>query len=317
VPVGHGVDGRTGLPVYSLFGDVREPPAEQLAGLDVLVYDAQDVGARFYTYITTLFNLLGAAGCAGLPVVVLDRPNPIGGTRIEGPSVAEGYRSWYAAAPIPVRHGMTVGELARLYNEEHRLGADLTVVPMEGWRRGMWFDETGLPWVPTSPAIPHLSTAIVYPGACLLEGVNASAGRGTGLPFEHFGAAWIDPDRLCEALNATGLPGVRFRPTSFEPAQRYDPRWEGARSELCHGAQIHVTDRDRLEPVRMGLHIIAALRRLHPESFRWQPHFDVLMGSSAAREELDGGRDPGDICREWEADEDGFRARRAPDLLYE
>jgi uncharacterized protein YbbC (DUF1343 family) len=317
MPVGHARDRRTGLPVNSLFGEDREPSRALLEELDVLVYDAQDTGARFYTYITTLFHILRAAGRHGLPVVVLDRPNPVGGERVEGPSVDEGFVSWYAAAPIPIRHGMTVGELAQLFNGEHELRADLTVIPMEGWRRAMWHDETGLPWIPTSPAMPHLSTAIVYPGACLLEGVNVSAGRGTGLPFEQFGAPWIDPDLLCDALNALALPGVRFRPASFEPAQRYDPRWGGAESVLCFGAQIHVTGRDALAPVRMGLHIVATLRRLFCDRCEWQPHFDVLMASSAPREQLDAGKDAEEICRDWEESEAEFRYRRREYLLYE
>jgi uncharacterized protein YbbC (DUF1343 family) len=317
MPVGHDRDGRTVLPVYSLFGDEREPGDDVLDDLDALVYDAQDVGARFYTYITTLFHLLRAAGRRGLPVLVLDRPNPIGGEKVEGPIAEEAYLSWYAAAPTPIRHGMTAGELAQLFDGEHGLGADLTVVPVEGWRRDMWHDQTGLPWVGTSPAMPHMSTAIVYPGACLLEGVNVSAGRGTGLPFEQFGAPWIVPEVLCDALNDLELPGVHFRPTSFEPAQRYDPRWNGGSSELCFGAQIHVTDRDALEPVRMGLHLVATLRRLSPGRFEWQPHFDVLTASAAPRERLDAGEDAEQICRDWEEDEAEFRYRRREYLLYD
>ena len=317
MPVGHRRDARTGLQVYSLFGDEREPSTELLAGVDVLVYDVQDVGARFYTFITTLFYLLRAAGRFGLPVIVLDRPNPIGGDKVEGLIAEEAHLSWYAAAPIPVRHGMTAGELAQHFNCEHNLGAQLIVIPMEGWQRAMWQDQTGLPWVPTSPAMPHLSTATVYPGACLLEGVNVSAGRGTGLPFEQFGAPWTDPEVLCDALNDLELAGVHFRPTSFEPAQRFDPRWQGGRSELCFGAQIHVTDRDALAPVRMGLHLVAALCRLFPGRCEWQPHFDVLMGSSSPRERLDAGEDPEQVCRDWEEDESEFRYRRRQYLLYD
>jgi beta-N-acetylhexosaminidase len=317
MPVGHGRDRRTGLPVFSLFGDEREPGNEILGGLDAIVYDAQDVGARFYTFITTLFYVLRAAGRRGLPVLVLDRPNPIGGETVEGPIAEDAHLSWYAAAAIPIRHGMTAGELAQLFDDEHHLGANLTVVALDGWRRSMWHDQTGLPWVGTSSAVPHLSTATVYPGACLLEGVNVSAGRGTGLPFEQFGAAWIDPEVLCDALNDRELPGVHFRPTSFEPAQRYDPRWDGGRSELCFGAQIHVTDRDALAPVRMGLHLVAALRRLSPGRCEWQPHFDVLMGSSTPRERLDAGEDAEQVSRDWEEDEAGFRYRRREYLLYD
>ncbi|MGQ9768886.1 MAG: exo-beta-N-acetylmuramidase NamZ family protein, partial [Anaerolineae bacterium] len=217
VAVGHGRDARTGLPVFSLYGATREPTAEMLAGVDVLLFDVQDVGVRFYTFISTLYYILRSARQHGVSVIVLDRPNPLNGLAIEGPSVAPGYGSFVGIAPIPIRHGMTIGELARYLNAEHHLGAELTVVEMQGWRRAMWFDETGLPWVPTSPAMPHLSTAIVYPGTCFIEGTNLSEGRGTALPFEVVGAPWLDGHALAHALNQLALPGVRFRPTQFEP----------------------------------------------------------------------------------------------------
>ncbi len=243
--IGHAVDARTGLPVFSLYGATKEPTAEMLGRVDVLVYDVQDVGVRFYTFESTLFYALAASGKHGVPLIVLDRPNPINGVAVEGPGIAPGYESFVGIAPIPVRHGLTVGELARYFNAEHALRADLTVIPMAGWRRAMWFDETGLPWVTTSPAIPHLSTATVYPGTCFIEGTNVSEGRGTALPFEQLGAPWMDAYAAAEALNAA-VVGAGLRDRASSAAAVGAGLRDGASSAAAVGAGL----RDARRPPR-------------------------------------------------------------------
>ena len=311
-------DRRTGLPVFSLYGANREPTADMLAGVDVLVFDVQDVGARFYTFISTLYHVLAAAGRYGRSVVVLDRPNPIDGVIVEGPLVVSGLESFVSIAPIPIRHGMTVGELARYFNSEYDLDADLAVVEMRGWRRAMWFDETGLPWVPLSPGMPQLSTAIVYPGMCFIEGTNLSEGRGTALPFEVVGAPWLDGDALAQALNRLELPGVRFRPTHFMPSVSKHA------GQACQGVQVHVIDRDAFRPVETGLHVVAACRALAPDSFEfltssWEglpPHFDLLTGDAAIREGLLAGASVADLAGGWPALAAAFIEARQPYLCY-
>jgi len=316
--VGHEVHPRLGLPVYSLYGEVREPTPAMLAEVDLLIFDMQDVGVRFYTYLSTLYYLLRASGRTGVPLLVLDRPNPINGVAIEGPPLEPELHSFVGIIDIPIRHGMTLGELALLINDEQRFGAELTVLPMQGWQRSLWFDQTGLPWVPTSPGMPHLSTAMVYPGTCLVEGVNLSEGRGTALPFEIVGAPWLDGYRLAVTLNHLDLPGVRFRPVHFEPAAS---KHAGKR---CQGVQVHVLDRNALHPIAVGLHVIAACRAQDPEQFAflpssWEgrpPHFDLLIGNSVVREGLSAGYDIPSLIEPWRASEAAFQARRAPYLLY-
>jgi uncharacterized protein YbbC (DUF1343 family) len=310
-PVGDAFHPHTGLPIYSLYGAVTEPRPEILAELDVVVFDMQDVGARFYTFMSTLFYLLRGAARAGKPVVILDRPNPINGLALEGPSLLPGFESFVGAVPVPIRHGLTLGEMAGWMNGEYVLGADLTVVPLRGWERAMWFDETGLPWVPTSPAMPHLSTATLYPGLCLLEGTNVSEGRGTALPFELCGAPWIDGRALAEQLNALSLPGVRARAARFAPCAG---QFAG---ETCSGIQLHVTGRDALRPLTLGLHLIAALRDLHPDRFAWRPsHFDHLAGSDRLRHALERGQPVEQIVQSWSGELDEFDRGRAAYLLY-
>lgn len=310
VRVTHAHDERAAVTVYSLYGDGHEPTAGMLAEVDALIFDMQDVGARFYTYASTLFYVLRAAGRAGLPVWVLDRPNPINGVSVEGPLVAPGHESFVGIAPIPIRHGLTLGELARFFNAHFALETDLTVVALDQWRRAQWFDETGLPWAPTSPNVPHLSTAVVYPGMCLLEGTNLSVGRGTALPFEICGAPWVDGEALTEALHARELPGVRFRPTRFAPTT---DRFAG---QLCDGVQVHVTDRAALRPVRLGLHVIAAVLALHPGRVAWNAHFDRLLGGPDARLALEAGRSAETIEASWAEAETAFADARAEYLLY-
>jgi uncharacterized protein YbbC (DUF1343 family) len=316
--VDNAIDARTGLPVFSLYGAVKEPTAATLADVDVLVFDMQDVGARFYTFISTLLYVLRGAAQVGKPVLVLDRPNPINGIRVEGSLVEPGLESFVGIVPIPIRHGLTTGELARYVNKECDLGADLTVIEMHGWQRGMWFDQTGLPWVPPSPGMPHLSTAAVYPGTCLIEGTNLSEGRGTALPFEIVGAPWLDGYALAQSLNRLDLPDVRFRPVYFVPsASKHAGR-------KCSGVQVHVIDRAAFHPVTMGLHIVAACRAQAPDRFEflsssWEgrpPHFDLLTGVAAVREGLAAGKAVRDIAAPWTEMEMHFEDKRRPYLLY-
>ena len=299
-----GREARSGLPIYSLYGDTLQPTPEMLREVDVLVVDLQDVGARFYTFVSTLFYVLGAAGRNGCPLMLLDRPNPITGSRVNGPMLEAGWESFVGLAPTPVLHGMTLGELGRLLNDRFRLAADLTVVPLEGWRREQWFDQTGRLWIPTSPAMPRLETAVVYPGMCFLEGTNLSEGRGTSLPFEMAGAPWVDGVRLERYLRALGLPGVVFRAVHFRPWAAYPtpgnltptlsngsaPLERGnptpavvctatlpngktplGRGEVCQGVQVHVIDRESFDPLRSGLEIIAACQELWPDRFVFLP----------------------------------------------
>ena len=294
--VDNATDPRTGLPVYSLYGAINEPTAEMLANVDVLVFDMQDVGVRFYTYLSTLFYVLRGAGKSAKPVFVLDRPNPITGSIVEGGPIAPGFESFVGIVNIPMRHGMTLGELAHYMNAEYALQADLHVIEMHGWQREMWFDETVLPWVPTSPAMPHLSTAILYPGMCLLEGTNLSLGRGTALPFEVCGAPWLAERgyALAKALNGLQLPGVRFRETVFTPSTS-----NHAGSE-CRGVQVHVTDRDLLRPVEMALHLIAIARCFSGDAWMWNPHFERLAGDERLRSALEAGTSVAEILATWE-----------------
>lgn len=315
--VGHGVDERTGLPVYSLYGEARKPTPEMLGGIDALVFDIQDAGVRFYTYLWTMALCMQAAAENGLRFVVLDRPNPITGMRAEGPVLEPGYESYVGLYPVALRLGLTVGELARLVNDHFGVGADLTVIPLEGWRREMWYDETGLPWVAPSPNLPSLDTAIVYPGTCLVEGTNLSEGRGTTRPFEMIGSPWLDGFALAEALNDLGLAGVRFRPTAFIPT------FSKHANETCYGVQLHVTDRDAFMPVPAALHLIAAARSQSPARFAWASYFpegtrpfDLLIGNGTVRAQLDEGTPVNHIVAAWAAGLAQWTALIAPHQLY-
>jgi len=313
------VDGATGLPVSSLYGEHRRPVAATLEDVDVLVVDLQDVGARFYTYQVTVAGCLEAGAAHGRPVVVLDRPNPIGGLLVEGPALEPGFESFVGRRGQPVRHGLTLGEVAATVNAGEGIGADLTVVPCAGWRRADWWDATGLPWVIPSPNLPTPDTAAVYPGTCLLEGTLLSEGRGTTRPFEIVGAPWIDPDRWADALNERALPGARFRPQWFRPATA---KHAGVR---CGGVQVHVTDREAFRPVAAGVHLIETARRLWPGEFGWRPPsrdgdarasraIDRLYGSADLRRRIDGGEDAASIVASW--DGGAFEALRRDALRY-
>ncbi|CAA9265637.1 MAG: Protein YzbB [uncultured Chthoniobacterales bacterium] len=277
---------RLGIPIYSLYGEHREPPAEMLSGLDVLLVDLQDIGTRYYTFIWTLYLVMKACERAGVHVVVCERPNPINGVTTEGPVLNPAYRSFVGLHPLPVRHARTIGELARQFREEAFPGCELTVLPMRDWHRAMWLDDTGLPWVMPSPNMPTLATAAVYAGMCLLEGTNISEGRGTTRPFEIFGASFIDAEELARELNATGLPGVYFRENYFQPTFHKFAR------DLCGGAQLHVTDRAVFLPFETGLTIIRHIRARYPNYFQWKPPpyeyeyhrlpIEVLLGGPVA-----------------------------------
>ena len=316
----HGQDARRQVPVYSLYSETREPTAAMLAGLDALVIDLQDVGTRIYTYIYTMANCLKAASRHDLPVIVCDRPNPIGGVAVEGPQLVAGFESFVGLFPIPMRHGCTIGELASLFNTEFGIGAKLEVIKMQGWTREQYGDQTGLPWVLPSPNIPTVETAVVYPGTVLLEGTNISEGRGTTKPFELVGAPWADPERLAADLNARQLPGVYFRPALFEPT------FHKHAATPCGGCQIHVTDRSTFRSVETGVAVVEAFRSAGPSAFAWrEPPYeyedtlapiDILYGSSELREGLARGSSAGAICRNWAEDVAPFLAMRERHLLY-
>jgi len=328
-------DALTGLPVVSLYGDGADslmPAAEHLRGLDVLVIDLVDVGSRYYTFQATMLYCLQAAGPAGLDVMILDRPNPLGGLAVEGPTLAfdgfpregprsGGFTSFVGAWPMPVRHGLTMGELATMYHARLGLSNRLEVVRCEGWRRDVLFPQTGLPWVMPSPNMPTFDTALVYPGMCLIEGTNLSEGRGTTRPFELVGFPGIDAGRLVRSLRGEGLPGVTFRPAWFKPTfQKHAGR-------TCGGCQLHVTDPVAFHPVRTGLAVLAALRREAGAGFAWRsepyefvsdrPAIDLLFGSDRERLALEEGRGWREIAAAWESEEARFGEERRAFLLYE
>jgi uncharacterized protein YbbC (DUF1343 family)/CubicO group peptidase (beta-lactamase class C family) len=303
-------DERTGLPIHSLYGDTRRPTDAMLAGLDAVVVDLQDVGARFYTYMTTIAYVMEEAAARKIKVVVLDRPNPIGGVAIEGPTLDQDLASFVGYLPaMPTRHGLTIGEIARLFNGERKIGVDLTVIAMRNWRRDAWFDETGQMWIGPSPNMRNLHAATIYTGLASFEATNISVGRGTDTPFEHVGAPWIDGVRLAEALNARGLAGVRFYPVQFTPTS------SKFADELCQGVFIVVTDRQTMRPVRVGLEIASALSRLFPNDFEVDAAAR-LFGSAQGLTRLKQGDDPAAIAAGWSGGEARWRLLRGKYLLY-
>jgi len=306
--------------VRSLYGPHLSPDAQSLDAIDALVFDLQDVGARYYTYVWTMLLSMRACAKARIAMIVLDRPNPIGGVALEGNLLDPRFASFVGMHAIPARHGMTVAELAMLFNSQLDIGCDLRPIKMQGWQRDMFFDQTGLPWVLPSPNMPTLDTAIVYPGMCLLEGTNISEGRGTTKPFELFGATFIDASALLQRLDAMSLTGVRFRACSFRPT------FDKFAGQLCHGAQIHVLNRHTFKPYLTGLAVIATIRELSPTAFAWRkpPYefetrrlpFDMLTGTDSIRLAIEAGAAPQEIEAGWQAELDGFRQVRREFLLY-
>jgi len=322
-PVAGSVDTETGLPVSSLYGsdaDSLRPRPEEIEALDAVVYDLQDVGSRYYTFVYTLSHVMEVARDVGRPIVVLDRPNPIGGREVEGPVLDPALTSFVGRYPIPARHGMTTAELARLFNDRHRIGCELRTVTMHGWTRSMQFEDTGLPWVAPSPNMPTADTARVYPGGCLIEGTNLSEGRGTTRPFELVGAPWMAGRELAEALGAARLAGARFRATSFRPMFH---KHAGA---TCRGIQVHVVDRDAFRPFGTYLAILTHARRLAGHAFEWRREayefeterlaIDLLLGRADLRSQIEAAVPLEDMERSWSVELRAFRKLRERFLLY-
>ncbi len=312
--VASGFDPATGLPIHSLYGETRAPTPSMLEGLDVLVFDIQDIGARYYTYVSTMALAMAAAGENGIPFVVLDRPNPIGGALVQGNVLDPAFASFVGMYPVAMRHGLTVAELARLFASEHGVTVELHVVPMEGWRRSMWFDETDLTWVPPSPNMPDLESAAHYPGTCLFEGTNVSVGRGTDRAFQQFGAPWLDGETLARRLNASGLAGVRFEPVTFTPREPGDRKFA---DRPVRGVRLTVTDRERYDPTLAGVAALVEARRLAGERWEWEPaHFDRLAGTDRLRRAIEEGRSPGEITATWFGERANYDRERRATLLY-
>lgn len=304
-----GADAGSGLPFYSLYGETLRPTPAMLSGLDALVFDIQDVGTRFYTYITTMAYAMEAAAAQSIPFYVLDRPNPLGGETVQGPLLDPQMRSFTGYFPLPVRHGMTVGELARMFNAENRIGANLEVVKMRGYRRSDWYDQSGRAWIAPSPNLRSLTAAILYPGVGLIEGANVSVGRGTATPFELVGAPWIDADAFARWLNSRSIPGVRFETAVFTPA---DNRY---RQQPCHGVRIRLLDRQSLDAPLLGIELAHALHSLYPKIFQLDQTLGAI-GSRTVVEAIRAGSDPRSIATTWQEPLAEFRKQRAKYLLY-
>lgn len=322
--VANSTDTSTGLPVISLYGKTRKPSPEQLKEVDVLVFDIQDIGARFYTYIATMNHVLEAAAENNIPYVVLDRPNAIGGVYVDGPVGKQAGKPVTGPDRLPVVHGMTVGELALMFNGERSKQqlpqAKLTVVPMQRYTRQQWYDQTGLPWVKPSPNMLTLTTATVYPTTCLLEGTNVSEARGTLHPFERIGATWIDGEKLARQLNSYNLKGISFRPVRFTPdsivdgIKIYPPKFLG---QACQGAEMIITDRNAFESAKAGVYMLHALQTLYPTQLEWrEARMDRLWGTPLVRQQLQSGKKPENIVKGWDAELQAFQKVRQQYLLY-
>lgn len=309
--IGNATDSATGLPIFSLYGERRAPSPEMLELIDVLLVDLQDIGARTYTYISAALKAMEAASAVRVPVVILDRPNPIGGLLVQGPVLDLAFSTYVGMLPVPLRHGMTLGELALFGNAELEIGADVSVVPAGGWRRGAWFDETGLPWVKPSPNMPDLESASHYPGMVLFEGTNISVGRGTPIAFQVLGAPWLNPSELLQRL--ADEPGVLVYDTTFAPLNPADHKYGG---QLLPALRFHVSDRDLYDPTRLAARTFAAIRDVHPDSLRLTAGLDRLAGSAAFRSWIDSGSEYEIPVRAWEAELAEFRQAMDPYLLY-
>ena len=307
------VDSATGLPIYSLYGRTTAPTAEMLSGIDVMLVDLQDVGARYYTWLFTTIEVMKAAGRHGVAVIVLDRPNPIGGL-VQGNVLQPGFVTTVGQLEIPMRHGMTLGELARLARSDLGLEVNLAVVPAAGWHRPMPLDRTGLPFIPPSPNLRTLESLYHYPGTCLFEGTNLSVGRGTDAPFQQVGAPWLDTAAVLVRLRAARLPGVEFRGVSFTPSKPGDGKYADT---LVSGIRLEVTERETYDPTATAIHVLSVVREAHRERFAWIPaHFDRLAGTGALRTAIDAGTPPAEIVRGWQSEVERFRARSRPALMY-
>jgi len=302
-------DEATGLPVYSLYGETLRPTDEMLAGIDTLVFDLQDAGVRFYTYITTMGYAMEAAAAHHIAFYVLDRPDPLGGERVEGPMLDRDRVNFVGYFPMPVRMGMTLGEMAEMFNVENKIGCDLHVIRMQGWKRSYWFDETGLKWVNPSPNLRSLTQNILYPGLEILQAGGVSVGRGTSQPFEFLGAPWIDSEELAADLNQRTIPGVRFEVAQFTPESGL------YKGQPCEGVRVILADRNDLRPLRMGIEIASALAKVYPEKFEVEK-ITELVGNAATIEQLSKGQAPQSIIASWEGGLKSFREMRAKYLLY-
>ncbi len=315
-------DPLSGIPIYSLYGQTRKPTPEMLKNVDILVFDIQDIGSRFYTYIWTMALAMEAAAEQGKIFVVLDRPNPLNGTLVEGNILEQAYSTFVGMYPIPVRHGMTIGELARMFNGEgwlkNGIKVNLKVIPLKNWRRSLWYNQTGLEFIKPSPNMPNLMTATVYPGICLLEGTTVSEGRGTRQPFLHFGAPWIDGAVLADSLNSLCLPGVRFTKTRFTPraikGMSMHPKFQGRQ---CGGVKTEVTDRSKFRAYETGIRITAMVHRLYADSLQWRvKHFDRLCGTAAVRETILQNKPLNSLFKHFAEQEKSFILQRKQYLLY-
>jgi uncharacterized protein YbbC (DUF1343 family) len=320
IETAHSIDNLTGLPIYSLYSETREPTSEMISGLDALVFDLQDVGCRVYTFIYTMANAMKACARYDKKMFVLDRPNPIGGVAIEGNLLEKGHESFVGMYPIPMRHGLTVGELAKFFNREFGIGCELEVVTMENWAREDYFDETDAPWVMPSPNMPTVDTTVVFPATVYFEGTQVSEGRGTTRPFEIIGAPYISSNEYSEALNSLELSGVTFRAVEFLPT------FQKHAQTLCGGVFVHVTDREAFEPVITGVAMIKTVFDLYPKDFKWKnpPYeyvfdrnpFDVIAGTSKLREAFEQGIELREIKKSWESDVEEFRQKSREYFLY-
>ncbi|HUI46534.1 MAG TPA: DUF1343 domain-containing protein [Nitrospirota bacterium] len=313
-------DPATGLPVFSLYGQVRKPVHSMLEHCDVLAIDLQDVGSRYYTFIWTMDLCMQACREHGKTVIILDRPNPIGGRLVEGPVLDPAYASFVGLKPLPVRHGMTIAEIGSYLHRGYYPDLDFRILPMRGWKRSLWFNDTTLPWVMPSPNMPTLDTALVYPGMCLMEGTNISEGRGTTRPFEIFGAPFIHPHTIIKVLKESKLPGVEFRPVHFQPT------FQKHAHTLCGGAQIHVTNREKFQPFKTGVAILKAIHNTYPRDFRWkEPPYeyeevnlpiDILAGSDKLRKDIESWKDLDAMEKWWREETTEFEKVRRKFLLY-
>ncbi|MEX2526903.1 MAG: DUF1343 domain-containing protein [Gemmatimonadota bacterium] len=312
--VDHTRDQASDLPIHSLYGETRKPTPAMLSGLDLLIFDIQDIGSRFYTYIYTMSLAMEAAGEAGIPFLVLDRPNPLGGELIQGNVLDPAFSSFVGLHPLPIRHGMTPGELALLFRDRFGVEADLTVIPMDGWRRSQLLTETRLPWIPPSPNMPSLESAQHYPGTCLFEGTNLSVGRGTEMAFQVVGAPWLDGQELTQRMNALDPPGVVFHPVRFTPQNPGDGKFPG---EEVGGVRLEVTNVEVYNPVTTAALLLREARALSDGEWRWIPsHFDRLAGTDELRETLSSGEGVDMLMKAWQAEAEAFRGVRTPYLLY-